>query len=67
MYKSKIELMDAIYVVKLIGVEPTFETDLGCSFPSDPMATYRSEGILYCFHFNQMTCILVIRIENNFI
>ncbi|XP_076180354.1 DNA helicase MCM9 [Ptiloglossa arizonensis] len=44
MYKSKIELMDAIYVVKLIGVEPTFETDLGCSFPSDPMATYRSEG-----------------------
>lgn len=44
MYKSKIELMDAIYVVKLIGTGKTFEIDLGCSFPTDPMATYRSEG-----------------------
>ncbi|XP_054009344.1 DNA helicase MCM9-like [Hylaeus anthracinus] len=44
MYKSKIELMDAIYVVKLIGTGKTFEIDLGSSFPTDPMATYRSEG-----------------------
>ncbi|XP_043257619.1 DNA helicase MCM9-like [Colletes gigas] len=44
MYKSKIELMDAVYVVKLIGTETTFETDLGCPFPTDPMAVYRTEA-----------------------
>lgn len=44
MYKKKIELMDAIFAVKLIGTGSSSEVDPGCSFPDDPMAAYRSEG-----------------------
>ncbi|XP_043513790.1 DNA helicase MCM9-like isoform X1 [Frieseomelitta varia] len=44
MYRSNIEMIDAIFVAKLVGTGSTFETNLGCPFPTDPMATYRSEG-----------------------
>ncbi|XP_078053444.1 DNA helicase MCM9 [Augochlora pura] len=44
MYRSKIELMDAVFVVKLIGTGSSNEVDPGCSFPEDPMEAYRSEG-----------------------
>ncbi|KZC07133.1 DNA replication licensing factor MCM9 [Dufourea novaeangliae] len=44
MFKSKIELMDAIFVIKLIGTGSPSEVDPGCSFPTDPMAVYKSEG-----------------------
>ncbi|KAK1122278.1 hypothetical protein K0M31_009501 [Melipona bicolor] len=44
MYRSNVEMIDAIFVAKLVGTGSTFETNLGCPFPTDPMATYRSEG-----------------------
>ncbi|OAD61088.1 DNA replication licensing factor MCM9 [Eufriesea mexicana] len=44
MYRSNIEIMDAIFVAKLVGTYCTSEINLGCSFPTDPIATYRSEG-----------------------
>lgn len=49
MYRSKVELMDAIFVVKLIGTGHSFKDDTGGSFPEDPIATYQSEGIHYWF------------------
>ncbi|XP_076649480.1 DNA helicase MCM9 isoform X2 [Halictus rubicundus] len=44
MYKKKIELMDAIFALKLIGTGSSSEVDPGCSFPDDPIGAYRSEG-----------------------
>lgn len=44
MYRSDIEIMDVIFVAKLIGTGSTSEINLGCSFPVDPIATYKSEG-----------------------
>ncbi|CAK9819692.1 DNA helicase MCM9 [Anthophora quadrimaculata] len=44
MYRSTIELMDAIFVAKLIGTANMSEIDPGCPFPINPMATYRAEG-----------------------
>ncbi|XP_076755328.1 DNA helicase MCM9 [Xylocopa sonorina] len=44
MYRSDIQMMDAIFVAKLIGTGSTSDINLGCSFPTDPIATYRSEG-----------------------
>lgn len=49
MYKSKVELMDAIFVIKLIGTGHSSKADTGGSFPEDPMATYQSEGTPYRF------------------
>lgn len=43
MYRSDIEIMDAIFVAKLIGTGSTDKINLS-SFPIDPIATYRSEG-----------------------
>lgn len=39
--------MDVIFVAKLIGTGSTSEINLGCSFPIDPIATYKSEGMFY--------------------
>lgn len=47
MYRSDIEIMDVIFVAKLIGTGSTSEINLGCSFPIDPIATYKSEGMFY--------------------
>lgn len=44
MFRSQIEIMDAIFVAKLVGTESTAKVDPGCSFPTDPIATYRLEG-----------------------
>ncbi|KOC66574.1 DNA replication licensing factor MCM9 [Habropoda laboriosa] len=44
MYRSTVKLMDAIFVAKLIGTANMSEINVGCSFPTDPMATYRAEG-----------------------
>lgn len=44
MYRSDIEIMDAIFIAKLIGTGSTDEINLSCSFPIDPIETYRSEG-----------------------
>ncbi|XP_076240123.1 DNA helicase MCM9 [Calliopsis andreniformis] len=44
MYRSKIEVMDAIFVAKLVGTGTTSEVDLGCPFPTNPLATYKSDG-----------------------
>ena len=44
MYRSNIEIMDAIFVAKLVGTGSTYEINLSCPFPIDPIATYRSEG-----------------------
>ncbi|XP_012340479.1 DNA helicase MCM9-like isoform X3 [Apis florea] len=43
MYRSDIEIMDVIFVAKLVGTGSTSEINLGCSFPIDPIATYKSE------------------------
>lgn len=51
MYRSNVEMIDAIFVVKLVGTGSTFETNLGCPFPIDPMAMYRSEGAFYIYSF----------------
>lgn len=47
MYRSDIEIMDVIFVAKLVGTGSTSEINLGCSFPIDPIATYKSEGTFY--------------------
>lgn len=49
MYRSDIEIMDVIFVAKLIGTGSTSEINLGCSFPVDPIATYKSEGTFYIY------------------
>ncbi|XP_012340480.1 DNA helicase MCM9-like isoform X4 [Apis florea] len=46
MYRSDIEIMDVIFVAKLVGTGSTSEINLGCSFPIDPIATYKSEDSL---------------------
>lgn len=51
MYRSSIEMIDAVFVAKLVGTGSTFETNLGCPFPTDPMAMYRSEGAFYICSF----------------
>lgn len=47
MYRSKVEMMDAIFVANLVGTGATSEADLRYQFPTDPLATYKSEGIYY--------------------
>lgn len=58
MYKSQVEIMDAIYAAELIGTNTPSEEDSGSSFPQDPVSTYRSKGeptfertILFFFSF----------------
>ncbi|KAG7206657.1 hypothetical protein KM043_000333 [Ampulex compressa] len=44
MYRSRVELMDAIFAMELIGTTESQETNLECTFPADPMAAYRANA-----------------------
>lgn len=45
MYRTKVEIVDAVMVAELIGTTLISSADIGCPFPRDPVATYRSKGI----------------------
>ncbi|XP_066582930.1 DNA helicase MCM9-like [Prorops nasuta] len=44
MYRSEIGIMDALIAADLIGTISPIEKELNCSFPVDPMETYRARG-----------------------
>lgn len=45
MYKTKVEVIDAITAAELIGTTLLNNSDIGCPFPTDPIATYHSKGM----------------------
>lgn len=45
MYRTKVEVIDAITAAELIGTTLLNSSDVGCPFPTDPIATYHSKGI----------------------
>lgn len=44
MYRTKVEVIDAITAAELIGTT-LLSSDVGCPFPTDPIATYHSKGM----------------------
>lgn len=44
MYKSQIDVTDAIHAADLIGTGAATDGETGSSFPQDPLATYRDKG-----------------------
>lgn len=50
MYRTKVEVIDAITAAELIGTT-LLSSDVGCPFPIDPIATYHSKGM----HIKQFT------------
>lgn len=50
MYRTKVEVIDAITAAELIGTTMS-NSDVGCPFPTDPIATYHSKGM----HIKQCT------------
>jgi len=50
MYRTKVEIIDAITAAELIGTT-MLNSDVGCPFPTDPIATYYSKGM----HIKQCT------------
>lgn len=50
MYKTQVDVMDAIVAAQLVGTVPT-QNDIGCPFPEDPQAAYDQEGKKYFIPF----------------
>lgn len=68
MCRSNTEIIDAIYVAKLVGTGCTSEINPGCSFPTDPIATYRSEGaFLHYFNASFLVYLSFIEVKDNLI
>ncbi|KMQ93010.1 dna replication licensing factor mcm9 [Lasius niger] len=44
MYRTKVEVIDAITAAELIGTTLLNNSDVGCPFPTDPIATYHSKA-----------------------
>lgn len=44
MYRTKVEIVDAVAAAELIGTTLINNADIGCPFPIDPIATYHSKG-----------------------
>lgn len=45
MYRSKVEVIDAVTAAELVGTTLLNSSDAGCPFPTDPIATYHLKGI----------------------
>lgn len=45
MYRTKVEVVDAVTAAELIGTTSMNGADIGNSFPLDPIATYHSKGL----------------------
>lgn len=45
MYRTQVEIIDAVTAAELIGTTLLNSSDAGCSFPTDPFATYQAKGI----------------------
>jgi len=45
MYRTKVEVIDAVTAAELVGTTLVNSSDAGCPFPTDPVATYRLKGI----------------------
>ncbi|XP_011862077.1 PREDICTED: DNA helicase MCM9-like [Vollenhovia emeryi] len=41
MYRAKVEIIDAVTAAELVGTTLLDNSDAGCPFPTDPVATYR--------------------------
>lgn len=46
MYRTKVEVIDAVTAAELVGTTLLNSSDAGCPFPTDPIATYHLKGIL---------------------
>lgn len=44
MYRTKVEIIDAVTAAELIGTTLLDNSDAGSPFPTDPIATYRDAG-----------------------
>jgi len=45
MYRTKVEVIDAVTAAELVGTTIVNSSDAGCPFPTDPIATYQLKGI----------------------
>jgi len=45
MYRTKVEVIDAVTAAELVGTTLVNSSDAGCPFPTDPIATYHLKGI----------------------
>lgn len=45
MYRTKVEIVDAVTAAELVGTTLLNSSDAGCPFPTDPIATYHLKGI----------------------
>ncbi|XP_012538630.1 DNA helicase MCM9 [Monomorium pharaonis] len=44
MYRTKVEVMDAVTAAELVGTTLVNSSDAGCPFPTNPIATYHSKA-----------------------
>lgn len=45
MYRTKVEIIDAVTAAELIGTTMSNNSDVGCPFPTNSIETYHSKGI----------------------
>lgn len=45
MYRTKVEVIDAVTAAELVGTTILNNSDAGCPFPKDPIATYLLKGV----------------------
>lgn len=62
MYRTKVEIIDAVTAAELIGTTLINNADVGCSFPTDPIATYHSKGIYVYDIWKMIFCVVYIQI-----
>lgn len=51
MYRTKVEVIDAVTAAELVGTTLLDNSDAGCPFPTDPIATYHLKGICILNNF----------------
>lgn len=50
MYRTKVEIVDAVTAAELIGTTMSNNSDVGCPFPTNPIETYHSKGIYIVYN-----------------
>ncbi|XP_012055437.1 PREDICTED: DNA helicase MCM9-like [Atta cephalotes] len=56
MYRTKVEVIDAVTAAELVGTTLVNSSDAGCPFPTDPVATYRlkAKDLLKKFNLREL-------------
>lgn len=59
MYRTKVEIVDAVTAAELMGTTLINNADIGCPFPIDPTETYHSKGTYMSNDLRNCVCMRV--------